>query len=321
MITPANIFAALLTLIPLVAAGFFPQIVGGSARRLPWWAQILCPAALSAPYVLVTCSAGQFRWGWFALYALLPAAVAMLLGQAMRADGEQPPQRQGPVPQPQRARITRWGLRVAGDPGGQHGSWRDFLVLAVLGLAVDLRWFEGAWPAHLAIFNKMLVLDAGIYGFIALRQLEGAGFDLRLKLRDAGIGLRELAWYTPVALVLGLGLGFLHLHRGWPGWRSMAWAWIFTFLFIAVPEELFFRGWMQNLLERRIGRTPALLVTAALFGLSHFNKRTAFFNWRYVLLGAVAGIFYGRAWRQERRVGASAVTHASVDAIWSLWLR
>jgi hypothetical protein len=98
-------------------------------------------------------------------------------------------------------------------------------------------------------------------------------------------------------------------------------AWIFTFFFIAVPEELFFRGWVQNLLERRIGRTRGLLVTAILFGLSHFNKRAAFFNWRYVVMAAIAGIFYGRAWRADRRVGASSVTHATVDSVWSLWLR
>ena len=305
MITPANSIAALLTLIPLLAAAFFPRGAAGWARRLPAWAQLVCPAALSVPYVLVTCAAGIFRWGWFALYAVLPVAVASLLWQARRID------------------IS------------QHGNWRDFLVLATLGLAVDLRWFEGAWPARLAIFNKILLLDAAIYGFIAIRQLEGVGFDLRLRLRDAAIGLRELAWYTPIALALGLSVGFLHLHAGWPGspatglsrwggWPGlapMAGAWIFTFFFIAVPEELFFRGWLQNLLERRMGRIPALFLTAVLFGLSHFNKRTALFNWRYVLLAAVAGVFYGRAWRQERRVGAAAVTHASVDTIWSLWLR
>jgi len=88
-----------------------------------------------------------------------------------------------------------------------------------------------------------------------------------------------------------------------------------------VPEELFFRGWIQNLLEARLGRYPALLLTAGLFGLSHFNKRATSFNWQYVLLAALAGVFYGRAWRRYRRVGTSAVTHASVDAIWSLWLR
>jgi membrane protease YdiL (CAAX protease family) len=203
----------------------------------------------------------------------------------------------------------------------QRGNWRDFLVLAVLGLAVDLRWFEPAWPPHLAVFNKMLLLDAGIYGFLVIRQLDGVGFDLRMRLRDVGIGFRELLLYTPIALVLGLALGFLHLHPGWPRLTQLFGGFFFTFFFIAVPEELFFRGWLQNLLERRMGRYPALFLTAALFGLSHFNKRAVHFNWRYVLLAALAGIFYGRAWRQERRVGASAITHASVDTIWSLWLR
>jgi len=94
---------------------------------------------------------------------------------------------------------------------------------------------------------------------------------------------------------------------------------IYIFIFIAVPEELFFRAWVQNLLERRVGRRAALAITAVLFGLSHFNKRSAHFNWRYVLLASIAGIFYGRAWREQRRVPASAITHASVDAIWSFW--
>ena len=74
-------------------------------------------------------------------------------------------------------------------------------------------------------------------------------------------------------------------------------------------------------MERRIGRTAALAATAILFGLAHWNKRTTSFNWQYVLLAALAGIFYGRAWRADRRVGASAITHATVDTLWSLWFR
>lgn len=291
MITPANLIAALLTLAPLLAAAFFGEAMARRVRLLPVWARLAAPGALCVPYLLVAATGGTFRWPWLVLYALLPVVVAMLLWQAKGVDKK--------------------GL----------GNWRDFLVLAMLGLAVDLRWFEGAWPAHLAIFGKMLLLDAGVYGFILVRELDGVGFDLRLRVADVGIGLRELALYTPIALALGLSLGFLHLHALWPGAARICEAWIFTFFFIAVPEELFFRGWMQNLLERRMGRYPALFLTAVLFGLSHFNKRAAYFNWRYVLLAAVAGIFYGRAWRTHRRVGASAITHASVDAIWSLWFR
>jgi hypothetical protein len=295
VITPANVVAALLTLVPYLGVAFFPDFAAARVRALPIWARFVCPAALSIPYLLVACGAGVFRWGWFALYALVPVAIALLLSQAARVDAD--------------------------DNGNGRGNWRDFLVLAVLGLAVDLRWFEGAWPAHLAVFNKILLLDAGIYGFVLIRQLGGTGFNLRLRLKDLGIGLREVAFYTPLALALGLSLGFLHLHGVWPGFTRMAGAWVFTFLFIAVPEELFFRGWLQNLLEKRLGRHAALFLTACLFGLAHFNKQTTHFNWRYVLLAALAGIFYGRAWRAERRVGASAVTHATVDAIWSLWLR
>jgi hypothetical protein len=291
MLRPPIIIAACLTLIPFLGAAFFGVSIARHSEALPNWVRLLRPAVLSVPYALVAWSAGDFRWEWFALYALLPVAVAALLWQAKAID-------------------------IA-----QRGNWRDFLVLAALGLAVDLRWFEPAWPPHLAVFNKMLLVDAGIYGFLVIRQLDGVGFDLRLRLRDAGIGFRELLLYTPIALVLGLALGFLYLHPGWPRLTQLFGGFFFTFFFIAVPEELFFRGWLQNLLERRMGRYPALFVTAALFGLSHFNKRAVHFNWRYVLLAALAGIFYGRAWRQERRVGASAITHASVDTIWSLWLR
>ncbi len=291
MLSPAIIVAAILILLPFLAAAFFAKNLVVLTEKLPMALRLLGPVALCVPYLLVACSSGTFHWGWLALYALLPVTLATLMWQASRADP------------------------------GQRGNWRDFLVLATLGLAVDLRWFEHAWPAHLAVFNKMLLLDAGIYGLLVLRQLDGVGFDLRLRLRDLVTGLRECAFYAPVAIALGLEIGFLHLHPLWPSLPRLSGAFVFTFFFIAVPEELFFRGWMQNLLERRMGRYPALLLTAALFGLAHFNKRSAQFNWRYVLLAAVAGIFYGRAWRQQRRVAASAITHACVDTIWSIWLR
>ena len=288
--SPLIAIAAVLALAPYIAAGFFPARAAGSAQRLPLWAQVLSPSLLCVPYLLVTLSRGNFSWGWLGLYAALPAVIAAVLI---------------------RARETT--------PG-----WPEFLILAILGLAVDLRWFEPAWPAHLSVFNKVLLLDAGIYSFVAVRNLDGVGFDLRLRVRDLTTGLREVVFFLPLALALGLGLGFLHLHPFGPigpVTLQFAGAWIFTFFLIAVPEELFFRGWLQNLLERRMGRWPALVTTAVLFGLSHFNKRAQHFNWRYVLLAAIAGLFYGRAWRSDRRVAASAVTHATVDSIWSLWLR
>jgi CAAX protease family protein len=325
-VTPVAMAALGVELVPAVVFGFAAERVARSVQRWPVPVRVGLPALFVFPYLLVACAQGIFLWKWFALYAGLPVVVAWLLDRAAAADPE------------------------------QRGNWRDGIILLALGLAVDLRWFESAWPAGLRALNELLLVDVGLYGFLAIRRLQGTGFDFcphwrrtasngeagdpktseahgvgknhSSKTHDWKIGLRELLFLTPPVLILGLALGFIHPHRsplfGNPagnlagaGWAALRWVGIF--FFTAVPEELFFRAWVQNLLERRVGRRAALGIASVVFGLSHFNKRSEHFNWRYVLLATIAGIFYGRAWREQRRVPASAITHTCVDWIWSLW--
>lgn len=311
-----------------VAFGCAAEPVARAVARWPRGVRIVFPALFVLPYAAVSISLHALSWKWFGLYAGLPVVVAWLLDRAAAADAE------------------------------QRGNWRDGIILLALGLAVDLRWFESAWPAGLRALNELLLVDVGLYGFMAIRWLEGTGFDFCPhwrgkasdgraysleasasksddsktyernssggKTHDWKIGLRELMFLTPPILILGLALGFIHPHRSLlagnlagVGWAALRW--IGIFFFTAVPEELFFRAWVQNLLERRLGRRAALGIASVVFGLSHFNKRSAHFNWRYVLLATIAGIFYGRAWREQRRVPASTITHTCVDWIWSLW--
>jgi membrane protease YdiL (CAAX protease family) len=277
-----------------VAAGFAMAAdrIAGVVQRWPGLVRILVPALGVLPYAAIAAANHIFSWEWFVLYAGLPMVMAWMLDRAAAADPE------------------------------QCGNWRDALVLLTLGVAVDLRWFDSAWPRGLEPLGKILLVDTGLYGFLAIRRLAGTGFDFHLRWSDWKTGLRELAFFTPVVLSLGLALGFIHPHANLPGALKGMLTWGGIFLFIAVPEELFFRSWVQNLLERRVGRRAALVVASVLFGLSHFNKRNAagaHFNWRYVLLAIIAGIFYGRAWREQRRVPASAITHTCVDWIWSWW--
>src|SRR5271157_6015673 len=271
-VTPVAIAALGLELALAVVFGCAAERVARVVERWPAAVRVCFPAWLVAPYLMVSISEHMFQWRWFALYAALPVAIAWLLRSASAADPE------------------------------QRGDWRDALILLVLGLAVDLRWFESAWPSGLRALNELLLVDAGLYGFLAIRQLSGTGFNFCMKWSDWRTGLRELVFFAPAVIVLGLALGFIHPHRNLPGIGSAILRWILIFFFTAVREELFFRAWVQNLLERRVGRRAALLIASVLFGLSHFNKRSAYFNWRYVLLATIAGIFYGRAWRVQRRV-------------------
>ncbi|MGC2151021.1 MAG: CPBP family intramembrane glutamic endopeptidase [Terriglobales bacterium] len=321
--TSIDVAVLALELIPAAAFGFAGERAARAAAAWPRALRIILPALCTLPYMWISYSHQIFLWRWAALYAAIPIAIAWLLEEAAAADPD------------------------------QLGNWRDAFVLLALGLAVDLRWLESLWPRGLAGLGKLLLVDAGLYGFVVMRQLRGTGFDFHFRWRDWKTGLRELIFFAPIVIAFGLALGFLHPHTNAPR-PSMLLTWAYIFVFIAVPEELFFRAWAQNLIEKRLAarfarrtdetsgeseaksagenanesanknsnrrpRILALVITSILCRLSHFNKRSTHYNWRYVILATIAGIFYGRAWRQDRRVPASAITHASVDAIWSLW--
>jgi CAAX protease family protein len=291
-VTPMDIAVLTLELVPAAAFGFLSERVSRAITRWPLVVQLGVPVLCIVPYVLLSASSHMFQWRWFTSYAALPVAMTWLSGQAAMADPE------------------------------QRGNWRDVLILLTLGLAVDLRWFDSAWPPGMRGLGNLLLVDAGLYSFLGVRRLSGTGFDFHLKWSDWRTGLRELAFFAPLVIGGGMALGFIHPHANAPGIGKALLTWIGIFVFVAGPEELFFRAWVQNLLERRVGRNAALVIASVLFGLSHFNKRNAaghHFNWSYVLLATIAGTFYGRAWREQRRVPASTITHTFVDWLWSWW--
>jgi membrane protease YdiL (CAAX protease family) len=251
-------------------------------------ARIAAAPLLLVPYLVFAIPTGQFRW---ILCGGLLAVILVVAGLL------------------ETARLLDIG-------------WREWLVLALLALAVESHVFDRAWVIPgLSAIPKLLMVDLGLYAFLVVRPIGGVGYDFRPRGRDFAVGLREFLYFTPIALLFGLATAFLHFHATPSSPGHFAAGWIFTLFFIAVPEELFFRGLLLNLLERKIGMRWALATSSVLFGLAHFNKRAAFFNWRYVILSAIAGLFYARAWRDRRRVLTSSITHATVDTVWSIWLR
>jgi hypothetical protein len=153
-VTPAAIAALTIELAPAVAFGLAGERITRTVARWPSAVRIAFPTLFVLPYILVSIYEHVFRWHWLALYAGLPVTIAWLLGRAAAADPE------------------------------QRGNWRDAIILLLLGLAVDLRWFDQAWPSGLQALNKLLLVDIGLYGFLAVRQLSGTGFDFRLRWRD-----------------------------------------------------------------------------------------------------------------------------------------
>lgn len=278
-------FALLMT--PYWAFGF--GAAPALSRRLrSRAARVLAPGLLAIAYLVFALPRGDFQLRYAVVFLALPIGMAAI------------------------SEPMRDGARAA-------FNWRDAVVLAAVGLPVEFRWLAGAWPG-ISAMPKLLLVDAALYAYLVVRGLEGVGYDFRPRLRDLGIGLREWAWFAPIGIGLGLALGFISFHPQAKPAGTAAAAWLITFFFVAIPEELFFRGLLLNLLEPRWGKLRALLISSVIFGLSHFNKGVMF-NWRYVLLATIAGVFYGRAWLDRRRLMCSGITHTAVDVVWSLWFR
>ena len=154
--TPTAIAVLVLELAPAVAFGCASDRVARVIARRPAQLRVLLPAALVLPYVLIAASQHMFRWQWFGLYAALPLVMAWLMTQAAAADPE------------------------------QRGNWRDALILLTLGLAVDLRWFDVAWPDGWRGLGNLLLVDAGLYAFLGIRDLNGDGIQFPSSLERTG---------------------------------------------------------------------------------------------------------------------------------------
>lgn len=80
-----------------------------------------------------------------------------------------------------------------------------------------------------------------------------------------------------------------------------------------VCEELAFRGFLQPLLVRSMGAIPGVIVAAIPFGLLHYRE---FGNsWRHAALIALAGTTFGWMRHATGSTRASALMHASYNAL------
>jgi uncharacterized protein len=284
----ATVFTLFLLLIPYFLGGFsnFFQWLGTWLNRRP--GRLLAAAAL----LLVPCGVYAIGTGTFTTYAALKLAVFVLGPAALLAFSASPP-----------SRLT----------------WADALAILALWLPLDFRLFRDvwSWPEGGAAYtlNVVLAVDLALLLFVAFRRLEGVGYRFRVGRNDLSAYLINLAICLALVVPAGIATGFVRFNPD-TGAASFAFSFLAIFLTIAVPEELLFRGLIQNFLKKTWNHSGrALVVTSVVFGLAHLNNGPQP-DWRYVLLATIAGFFYGRAYVQSGGLMAAALLHASIDAIW-----
>jgi len=211
---------------------------------------------------------------------------------------------------------------------GERPNLYDLLTVAFVYLPIEAAALAQAWrPAYPGVvspshpFSQLLGMNLALYCFLAVRPIEGVGFTFRLTKRDVVQAFIAFGWFFPLALAFGTMTGFVPFEPRLPDPALIVPVTLGITFMVALPEEVLFRGLVQNLLQRVAstarGRFLALIIASVIFGCTHLNNHPLF-DWRYVTIASIAGIAYGTVYNRTGKVTAAAITHALVDIVWRL---
>ena len=243
------------------------------------------------PYFLYASGTGDFRW--MALLKLLSIAALTVLV------------------------YSRFPVKTA-----QRFSWQDATVAILLVGFVLSGQLKGIWnvPTNLDFMSRLFLIAVASWCWTFVRVVPDLGYSFRLSREVLKQSAMNFGFFAMIALPSSLALHFTRWNPRWTGTVSFVLDYLEIFLFIALLEELFFRGFLQNLLSKTLGSWVAgQALVSVLFGLFHI-LHAPFPNWRYVALASVAGWFYGSAYRVSGSLMASSLMHAAVDTVWRTWL-
>jgi membrane protease YdiL (CAAX protease family) len=205
------------------------------------------------------------------------------------------------------------------------GAWQDFASILSIWLFVKFGPRLWLWPypggklSH--VMTVLVAVNAALASFAMVRRTKGIGYSLGWGNRWGLYIVGSFVVFACVAIPVGISMHFITFEPQWSRWTTYAGLSLAILLFTAWPEELLFRGLLQNFLARASKSDLAgWLAASVLFGFTHITN-LGFPNWRYVILAAVAGLFYGWTWRKTGSIFASALVHAAVDAVWHFLFR
>ncbi len=202
-------------------------------------------------------------------------------------------------------------------------AWRDLATIAMLWLPLEFgagaTWIpkQAQGFAHTVAYGVSITLALWI--FLLYRRFGGMKYKLPGGLKDFLYPLVAFVLVAPVLILLGWAVSFLAPFHWPPHLPSAGLGAKFVLILFAtaLPEEILFRGLIQNLLLQKLGaRTATLLLAAVIFGSAHLNNAPGPLpNWRYMLLATIAGFAYGKVFHKANSIFASTFLHALVNTV------
>jgi membrane protease YdiL (CAAX protease family) len=216
--------------------------------------------------------------------------------------------------------LVPWGLLLIAERYQGASRLCEVLAIFAIWLPFDTGWIKHIWnfpkdQVGAYPLNAALAVSYAIILFVCMRRIKNVGFVIQLDRSSAWLSVKLFLIFFAIALAIGIPTDFISYNGRILPDRTLA-AFLGILLFIAIPEELLFRGLFLNLLEQKL-KDPAwaLAISSLIFGLTHLNNAPVG-DWRYVLLATIAGVVYGYAYLKTKNLTAPALIHAMVDSVW-----
>lgn len=200
----------------------------------------------------------------------------------------------------------------------------DLLFLLVMAAPLVFKGFALVYDRplpglRLELLGQLLWIRLGVLAILQQRPERGIHFGFWPNPGEWRTGMLYGAAGAAAALPAAWAIGLLRIAE-WRGAGMTAALAAGTFLgilwVVALSEEFFFRGLLQQWLEQMTGRAAfALILTSVFFGMAHLGFRE-FPNWRFAMLAAGMGVVYGLAFRAGGGIRAAMVSHALVVTVW-----
>jgi membrane protease YdiL (CAAX protease family) len=222
------------------------------------------------------------------------------------------------------AAATYWFRGLPAHPATDL-AFLFFMALPLASGVFKLLYARPHGDLRLSILGQMFWIRAGVLAVLQSRPQAGVAFGFIPHKEEWRAGFRWFAIALPAVLAASTLSGFARFAPPQREWWQVAGIALGNFLgifwVVALSEEFFFRGLLQQWVEAWTGRfSVALAFSALCFGAVHLGYRE-FPNWPFALLAALAGAFYGLAFRAGRGIRAAMVTHALLVAVWRTWFR
>ena len=212
-----------------------------------------------------------------------------------------------------------------GRPKSQSLTVWDIAIILAIWIPIDAKLVQSSWfwpeGQGAAAFVNSSATILCVLMFVAGRGLRDVGFRFTLRKSDLKPMFQNLNWASLTIIPLGFVIGFLSWSPMNLTPQHMIGTFIGVMFMVAIPEEMFFRGVIQNFLEKSMtNQTLAMVISAIIFGLSHANNEAypggPIPDWRFVVFSTVAGIFYSRTYKACGGIFPAAVIHTIMDTVW-----